>query len=264
MCVWTGLRSTSPVPSHLVFRRPPQRPPRARAPCLEGLPGRYLLTFSATGRARYLGHLDTMELFRRAVRRAGGRLALSGGMRPKPLLSLAMPRGVGVEGRAELAEFTLQGAPEPDFIERLQQALPEGFKLRGLEPYHHKRSAAARVVAAHYRVVAVLERDENAGSPSRPVADVLREAVSLYTCASEIIVDRHRPDGTRQIDVRSLVERVMAVVEEDTIVLGFVAAVTPDGTVRCEEVVAALSRLAGVSLTVRRIERLSLELDETA
>ena len=225
---------------------------------------RYLLTFSATGRARYLGHLDTVELFRRAIRRAGGRLALSGGMRPKPLLSLAMPRGVGVEGRAELAEFTLQGAPEPDFIERLQEALPEGFRLRGLEPYHHKRSAAARVVAAHYRVVAVLEREENGGSASRPLADVLREAVSLYTCASEIIVDRHRPDGTRQIDVRALVERVMAVVEEDTIVLGFVAAVTPDGTVRCEEVVAALSRLAGVSLTVRRIERLSLELDETA
>ncbi len=235
-----------------------------QSPVSRGPSRRYLLTFSATGRARYLGHLDTMELFRRAVRRAGGRLALSGGMRPKPLLSLAMPRGVGVEGRAELAEFTLQGAPEPDFTERLQQALPEGFKLRGLEPYHHKRSAAARVVAAHYRVVAVLDRDENAGSPSRPVADVFREAVSLYTCTSEIIVDRHRPDGTRQIDVRALVERVMAVVEEDTVVLGFVAAVTPDGTVRCEEVVAALSRLAGVSLTVRRIERLSLELDEMA
>jgi hypothetical protein len=56
----------------------------------------------------------------------------------------------------------------------------------------------------------------------------------------------------------------MAVAEEDTIVLGFVAAVTPDGTVRCAEVVAALARLAGVSLTVKRIERLSLELDETA
>jgi hypothetical protein len=78
------------------------------------------------------------------------------------------------------------------------------------------------------------------------------------------MVERHRPDGMRQIDVRALVERVMAVVEEDMIVLGFVAAVTPAGTVRCEEVVAALSRLAGMSLTVRRIERLSLELDGTA
>src|SRR5680860_796717 len=107
---------------------------------------RWLITFSATGRARYLAHLDTMELFRRAIRRAGGRLALSGGMRPKPLLSLAMPRGVGVEGLAELAEFTLQGPPVPEFAERLQEALPDGFRVRGFEPYHHARSAAARVV----------------------------------------------------------------------------------------------------------------------
>ncbi|MHB9148575.1 MAG: TIGR03936 family radical SAM-associated protein [Thermoleophilia bacterium] len=229
----------------------------------EGPLRRYLLTFSATGRARYLGHLDTMELFRRAVRRAGGRLALSGGLRPKPLLSLAMPRGVGVEGRAELAEFTLQGSVPHDFAERLQEALPGGFKVRGFEPYHHKRSAAARVIAAHYRVVATPAPREEGGSPPPLTADVLREAVSLYTCSSGIIIERHRPDGIRQIDVRAYVERVMAVLEEETVVLGFVAAVTPAGTVRPEEVVAALSRLAGVSLAVTRVERLSLELDGT-
>jgi len=232
------------------------------SPATGGPSRRYLLSFSATGRARYLAHLDTTEMFRRAIRRAGGRLALSGGLRPKPLLSLAMPRGVGVEGLAELAEFTLQGAVPPDFAERLQDSLPEGFKVRGLEPYHHKRSAAARVVAANYRVVATAALNEDGGSRP-PLADVLREAVSLYTCSSGIIVERHRPDGIRQIDVHAFVERVMAVVQEDTVVLGFVAAVTPSGTVRPEEVVAALSRLAGVSLTVGRVERLSLELDGT-
>ena len=57
---------------------------------------------------------------------------------------------------------------------------------------------------------------------------------------------------------------MMAVVEEDTVVLGFVAAVTPEGTVRAEEVAAALSRLAGVESVVTRVERLSLGLEGTA
>ena len=224
---------------------------------------RWLITFSATGRARYLAHLDTMELFRRAIRRAGGRLALSGGMRPKPLLSLAMPRGVGVEGLAELAEFTLQGPPVPEFAERLQQALPDGFRVRGFEPYHHARSAAARVVAARYRVVATCAPGDDGEPRTALTAEVLREAVRLYTRSSGIIVERRRPNGIRQIDVRTYVERIMAVVEEDTVVLGFVAAVTPAGTVRPEEVAAALSRLVDMPLVVSRIERLSLELDGT-
>jgi hypothetical protein len=112
-------------------------------------------------------------------------------------------------------------------------------------------------------VVATSAPSENGGPRSPLTADVLREAVSLYTYSSGIIIERHRPDGIRQIDVRAFVERVMAVVEEDTVVLGFVAAVTPAGTVRPEEVVAALSRLAGMSLAVSRVERLSLELDGT-
>ncbi|MHB1344543.1 MAG: TIGR03936 family radical SAM-associated protein, partial [Thermoleophilia bacterium] len=214
---------------------------------------RYLLTFAARGRARFLAHLDTMELFRRAIRRAGARLALSNGMRPKPLLTLALPRAVGVEGRAELAEFTLSDSVPTGFIDALQEALPEGFTVLGFEPYRASQSVAARVAGAKYRVIV---------TTTEPlVASVLQEAARLYTCASGIMVDRRRPDGTRQVDVRAFVQHVSAVAHGDTAVIGFSAAVTPSGTARPEEVVAALSRLGGLSLEILSVERLSLELD---
>lgn len=255
----------------------------AGSPGASGVARRYLLTFSARGRARFLAHLDTMELFRRAIRRAGGVLALSGGMRPKPLLTLALPRAVGVEGRAELAEFALAGPVAPGFPERLQRALPDGFTVLGFEPYHLRRSVAARVVGARYRVIAragdpseQTPPEEDAvsarrgggsgtgrvdGSPVALEASVLREAARLYTCASGIMVDRRRPDGTRQVDVRAFVERVSVVVEGDTAVIGFFASVTPSGTARPEEVVTALSRIAGVPLEIVSVERLALELE---
>jgi len=214
---------------------------------------RYLLTFAARGRARFLAHLDTMELFRRAIRRAGARLALSNGMRPKPLLTLALPRAVGVEGRAELAEFTLSDPVPAGFVDALQEALPEGFTVLGFEPYRASRSVAARVVGAKYRVIVT--------TAGPLVASVLQEAARLYTCASGIMVDRRRPEGTRQVDVRAFVQHVSAVAHGDTAVIGFSAAVTPSGTARPEEVVAALSRLGGLPLEIRSVERLSLELD---
>ncbi|MHB0979717.1 MAG: TIGR03936 family radical SAM-associated protein [Thermoleophilia bacterium] len=235
-----------------------ERPAAASDPGA-GVDRRYLLTFAARGRARFLAHLDTMELFRRAIRRAGGRLALSGGMRPKPLFTLALARAVGVEGRAELAEFALVGSAAPGFAERLQNALPEGFSVLGLEPYHPRRSVAARVVGARYRVIVTVS--DTADAPTVFDASVLREAARLYTCAPVIMVDRRRPDGIRQVDVRAFVEQVSVVVEGDTAVIGFSATVSPVGTVRPEEIVAALSRLAGLPLAVESVERLSLELD---
>jgi hypothetical protein len=75
------------------------------------------------------------------------------------------------------------------------------------------------------------------------------------------MVDRRRPDGIRQVDVRAFVEQVSVVAEGDTAVIGFSATVSPVGTVRPEEIVAALSRLAGLPLAVESVERLSLELD---
>jgi len=160
---------------------------------------------------------------------------------------------VGVEGRAELAEFTLSDPVPAGFVDALQEALPEGFTVLGFEPYRASRSVAARVVGAKYRVIVT--------TAGPLVASVLQEAARLYTCASGIMVDRRRPEGTRQVDVRAFVQHVSAVAHGDTAVIGFSAAVTPSGTARPEEVVAALSRLGGLPLEIRSVERLSLELD---
>ena len=117
--------------------------------------------------AAFSGHLDRMEAFRRAVRRAGGSLALSAGMRPKPLLSLALPLGVGIEGLDELCEFELAAEPAEGFAERLAAALPGHMRLLDLRPYEAARRLAARVTGASYQVVfSASARDECADGSS--------------------------------------------------------------------------------------------------
>lgn len=230
-----------------------QAPPAATHPPVGATPFRYLLRFAVRGRARYVAHLDTVEVLRRAVRRAGARLALSGSMRPKPLLSVALPRSVGVESRSELCEFTLAAEPAEDFVARLQDALPAGFMLLEVSPYRHRRPAGARVVAVRYRVVA---------EPRRPglAPGVLADLATRYTCTSEMIVERVRLGRRRQIDVKSFVSAVEITLVGRAVVVEFEAAVTPGGTVRPEEVVAAMARLAGLELEVLGVERLHIEL----
>ena len=222
-------------------------------PTVSAAPRRYVARFSVTGRGRFLGHLDRMEAFRRAVRRAGGRLALSAGMRPKPLLTLVLPLGVGVQGLEELCEFELAEEPGEGFAERLASALPGHMRLLDLQLYQGARRLAARVVGASYRVV--LSVDEQS-------AATLAEGARLFAEAGEWVVEEVREDRTRAVDVRRFVERIdFERGSEGEWYADFTAAVTPTGTARPEVVLNALEQAAGSKLTARETFRTGIVLD---
>jgi len=225
---------------------------------VRGGPLSYLLGFAVEGRGVYLGHLDTVELLRRAVRRAGGRLAMSEGLRPKAQLAVVLPRAVGVRSTVELCQFTLADFPSDDFTDRLAAALPPGFSLVSLTSYHNRRAVAARVVGVRYRVVAL--------HPGGPLDDVptidretLEDACRRYTCLEGMVVERIRLGRRRPIDVRTYVDRFAAEPIPEGIRLDFGARVTPMGTVRPEEMVRVLGLLLGMELVVGSVERTAID-----
>ena len=213
---------------------------------------RYLLTFSVDGRARYVGHLDKLEVFRRAVRRAGGRLALTAGMRPKPLLSVALPLAVGMGGREELCEFELAEEPPSDFGVRLVDSLPAGLEVVSLAPYREARRAAARVVGAVYELELTIADPLPADDPGAR----LEQAAELFAEATNFLIAEVKADRVRTTDVKTYVDRVeLRQGEEGTYSLAFAARVTPTGTVRPLGVVDAIGSLAGLELSVIDILR---------
>ena len=94
----------------------------------------HVVTYSRTGPARFCGHLEVVQMFYRALRRARLPLAFSQGFNPIPKLAFgpALPVGTG-----SLAEFFVFEATRPvketgRMIERLNSFLPEGFRCTGL------------------------------------------------------------------------------------------------------------------------------------
>jgi radical SAM-linked protein len=227
----------------------------------------YVLEFSVRGRQRFLAHLDTLQLLRRAVRRAGGRLALSSGLRPKPLLSVALPRPVGVESRQEFCQLTLSEPPPRDFAPRLAAALPDGVRVIRIAPWRRRASVPAEVTGCTYEVEVVIR---DTGAREGVVADgvdVLRAAMRSYTEAGSIGVERRRPGEVRVIDVKAFVQNVEVSTPEpgadggrSSVRIRFRTAVSPRGSARPQEVVEALQRVGGVDLLVRGIERLEIDI----
>ena len=52
--------------------------------------------FSKEGAMKFIGHLDIMRYFQKAIRRANIPIAFSGGFSPHMIMSFAAPLGVGV------------------------------------------------------------------------------------------------------------------------------------------------------------------------
>lgn len=208
----------------------------------------YRLRFSKTGRARFIAHLDTLACLVRAVRRAGYELAQTQGMRPKPLLSLAMPLGVGVEGEDEICDFELkQRVPLTEFAKKLSRELPEGIELKTVGPCLDRTKSAARVAMVSYRIAL-------AGTP---VSD---KALKLFADSPELKVMRHRPKGDKEVDVKKYVSRVEA--SPDGGSLTFDMVVTEEGTARPEEVIGLLEGFSGHEIKVVRVTRTAIELKE--
>jgi len=218
---------------------------------------RYVATFAVEGRSRFLSHLDRLEVFRRAVRQAGGRLALSSGLRPKPLLSVVLPLGVGIESMAEWCEFVLSETPPPDFYSRLAEVLPAEMKLIDVTLRPTGRSLASLVTGASYEISV----EEAEAGEARGRFLTLPQAVRRLNEAPSLSLREEREGREHQVELKRFLERVeVAPTGGRQWRVSFRAAVTPAGTARPDQVVKALRQMGTAPLAVERVVRTRIHL----
>ena len=88
------------------------------------------ITFSKTGPARFLGHLEMVNLFIRALRRAQVPLRYSQGFHPKPKVAFSDPLPVGMESEAEMMRVEVHRKMTPEtVVSLLQTRLPDGLDI---------------------------------------------------------------------------------------------------------------------------------------
>ncbi len=88
------------------------------------------IKYTKTGVLRFIGHLDVMRLFQKAIRRAKLEVSYSKGFSPHQIISFAapMPLGMTSEGEYFDGEFDSVTSTE-DMIKRLNDTLPEGVTV---------------------------------------------------------------------------------------------------------------------------------------
>ena len=84
------------------------------------------IKFAKQGAMKFIGHLDIMRYFQKAVKRAGLDAAYSEGFSPHMIMSFAAPLGVGITSEVEYFDLELKTPmSSKEAVERLNQALME-------------------------------------------------------------------------------------------------------------------------------------------
>ena len=112
------------------------------------------IKFSKSGAMKFIGHLDMMRYFQKAIRRAGIDIAYSGGFSPHQIMSFAAPLGVGLTSKGEYFDIELRTFTSAEDIKiRLDQVMAEGISILAVTVLSEKAgNAMASVFAAGYEI----------------------------------------------------------------------------------------------------------------
>lgn len=112
------------------------------------------IKFSKNGPIKFIGHLDVMRYFQKAIRRAEIDIAYSQGFSPHQIMSFAQPLGVGVESNGEYVDVELNSAvSSKDVKEKLNAVMNEGIKIESVKMLPEgAMNAMASVAASKYLI----------------------------------------------------------------------------------------------------------------
>ncbi len=164
------------------------------------------IRFRKYGIMKFIGHLDVMRFFQKAIRRAELNVVYSQGFSPHQVMSFAAPLGVGLTSDAEYLDVELSDIPSPEeVLARLNAVMPEGFCANACQilpetpPNTRKENAMSIVSAADY-IVSLKD-----GYQTGLAHEEWRSQFCRFMESDRIEILKKSKKGTKQTDIRPMI-----------------------------------------------------------
>ena len=169
------------------------------------------IKFRKYGILKYIGHLDVMRFFQKAMRRADIPIAFTGGYSPHMIMSFAQPLGLGVTSEGEYLDIELAGnITSEDAVRQLNQTMADGIDVVSFRQIQDEKkySGMTLVAAADYLIVPkdmeeTALREHNSETPVFP--DKWDKALTAFLAQSEITVMKKTKRSEKEVDIRPMI-----------------------------------------------------------
>lgn len=160
------------------------------------------IKFQKSGVMKFIGHLDMMRYFQKAMRRADIDIAYSEGFSPHQIMSFAAPLGVGITSDGEYLDIEVhETLSSEEEVAALNRVMVEGVSVVSYRKLPDQAKTAMSIVAAaDYEVFYKDEKD-----CSFTLSELQDQAHQFYDEAKEILVTKQTKKSEKIMDLKQLV-----------------------------------------------------------
>ena len=153
------------------------------------------IKFSKCGPMVFIGHLDMMRYFQKAMRRAEVDISYSSGFSPHQIMSFAAPLGVGIASKGEYMDIGVDSLTTSAQVkDALNRVIVEGVKIESVKLLpENAENAMSSVAAAKYTI--------SFREAYAPDFDLFGQ-IGDYLAQKEIRVVKETKKGSKEIDLK--------------------------------------------------------------
>ena len=157
------------------------------------------IKFRKYGLMKFVGHLDLMRFFQKAIRRCGIDICYTKGFSPHQIMSFAAPLGLGLTSDGEYLDIEVHASASSEAsIAALNREMVEGMEITGYVQLDDKAKPAMSVVSA-----ADYEIWPKEGYTCPYPAEQLREAWERFFDTPErTIITKKTKKGEKTVDLK--------------------------------------------------------------
>ncbi len=160
------------------------------------------IKFKKYGVMKFIGHLDMMRYFQKAMRRADVDIKYSEGFSPHQIMSFAAPLGVGLTSDGEYLDIEVNTSKSSqEVLTALNNTMVEGIEIVSFTKLSDDaKTAMSLVAAADYMVFY-----KNGDSIPLQLEELQVKVKEFYELPAEILITKKTKKSEKVMDLKQLV-----------------------------------------------------------
>jgi len=172
--------------------------------------------YCKNGPIKYISHLNLVQVFTRALRRANIPMSISNGFNPRFRISFGPPLPLGISSISEYLDIKLKKEiVAEELVEKLNRVLPQGLTILKAKILPSSADSLVKIIDRATYIITLKVKEKLLNSGSKNQEDEFKELdkeinknIKKFVNLEEIIVEKQTKNGIKMVDIRPLISDI--------------------------------------------------------
>lgn len=164
------------------------------------------IKFRKYGTMKFIGHLDVMRYFQKAMRRAEIPIAFTSGYSPHMIMSFAQPLGVGITSDGEYMDIELTDKISSErAVKQLNEVMVEGIDVVSFVQISEEKKASGMTITAAADYHIFLQESPKTSEITLPIPEEWKKGTEEFLARDQILVWKKTKKSEKEVDIKPLI-----------------------------------------------------------